>query len=201
MDSRGSGETYGFEILAQKRTLNVFYGIASYTFGQSKFSDINGDLKPSSWDSRHILSLTAGKYFNRNWNFGARFRLQSGLPETPYHFERSQLVNVWNIANLPVSDYTLLNSGRGNLVHQLDIRAEKKWIFNKWQITFYVDVVNVYDSKKPSALPVIALERDANGNGIILNPSAPQNEQMYLLNYGEADRSTPLPYFGFIFEF
>ncbi|MCB4235390.1 hypothetical protein LDL59_10755 [Kaistella anthropi] len=60
MDSRGSGETYGFEILAQKRTLNVFYGIASYTFGQSKFSDINGDLKPSSWDSRHILSLTAG---------------------------------------------------------------------------------------------------------------------------------------------
>lgn len=201
LDSRGSGETYGFEILAQKRTLNDFYGIASYTFGQSKFSDINGDLKPSSWDSRHILSLTAGKYFKRNWNFGARFRLQSGLPETPYDIARTQLVNVWNIANSPVSDYTLLNSERGNLVHQLDIRAEKKWIFNKWQITFYVDVVNVYGSKKPSALPVIALERDANGNGIILNPSAPQNEQIYQLNYGEADRSTPLPYFGFIFEF
>lgn len=200
MDSRGSGETYGFEILAQKRTLNVFYGIASYTFGQSQFSDINGDLKPSSWDSRHILSLTAGKYFNRNWNFGARFRLQSGLPETPYDFERSQLVNVWNIANLPVSDYTLLNSGRGNLVHQLDIRAEKKWIFNKWQMTFYIDVVNAYGPTKPNALPVIALE-SANGNGIIFNPSAPQNEQMYQLNYGEADRSTSLPYFGFIFEF
>lgn len=201
MDSRGSGETYGFEILAQKRTLNDFYGIASYTFGQSKFSDINGDLKPSSWDSRHILSLTAGKYFKRNWNFGARFRLQSGLPETPYDIARTQLVNVWNIANSPVSDYTLLNSERGNLVHQLDIRAEKKWIFNKWQMTFYIDVVNAYGSKKPSALPVIALERDANGNGIILNPSAPQNEQIYQLNYGEADRSTPLPYFGFIFEF
>lgn len=201
MDSRGSGETYGFEILAQKRTLNVFYGIASYTFGQSKFSDINGDLKPSSWDSRQILSLTAGKYFNRNWNFGARFRLQSGLPETPYDFERSQLVNVWNIANLPVSDYTLLNSERGNLVHQLDIRAEKKWIFNKWQITFYVDVVNAYGSTKPNALPVITLKSDANGNGIIFNPSAPQNEQMYQLNFGEADRSTPLPYFGLIFEF
>lgn len=201
LDSRGSGETYGFEILAQKRTLNDFYGIASYTFGQSKFSDINGDLKPSSWDSRHILSLTAGKYFKRNWNFGARFRLQSGLPETPYDIARTQLVNVWNIANSPVSDYTLLNAERGNLVHQLDIRAEKKWIFNKWQMTFYIDVVNAYGSKKPSALPVIALERDANGNGIILNPSAPQNEQIYQLNYGEADRSTPLPYFGFIFEF
>lgn len=201
LDSRGFGEAYGFEILAQKRTLNDFYGIASYTFGQSKFSDINGELKPSSWDSRHILSLTAGKYFKNNWNFGARFRMQSGLPETPYDLTRSQLVNVWNIANSPVSDYTLLNTERGNLVHQLDIRAEKKWIFNKWQMTFYVDVVNAYGSKKPSALPVIALERDANGNGIILNPSAPQNEQTYQLNYGEADRSAPLPYFGFIFEF
>ena len=201
LDSRGVGETYGIELLAQKRTVNDFYGIASYTFGHSKFSDLNGDLKPSSWDSRHILSLTGGKYFSRNWNIGARFRLQSGLPETPYDLEKSQLVNVWNIANAPVSDYILLNSQRGNLVHQLDIRAEKKWIFNKWQMTFYVDVVNVYGSKNPSRLPVIALERDTNGNGIVTNPGAPQNEQIYQLNYGEADRTTPLPYFGFIFEF
>ncbi len=201
LDSRGEGETYGFEVLAQKRTTNDFYGIASYTFGQSKFSDINGDLQPSSWDSRHILSLTAGKYFKRNWNIGARFRVQSGLPETPYDIARSQFVNFWNIANSPVYDYTLLNTQRGNLVHQLDIRAEKKWIFNKWQMTFYVDVVNAYGSDNPSALPVIALERDANGNGIITNPGAPQNQQTYQLNYGEADRTTPLPYFGFIFEF
>ena len=201
LDSRGVGETYGVEILAQKRTLNDFYGIASYTFGHSQFSDINGSLMPSSWDSRHIISLTGGKYFSRNWNIGARFRMQTGLPETPYDIARSQLVNVWNIANAPVSDYALLNSQRGNVVHQLDIRAEKKWIFNKWQMTFYVDVVNAYGSKSPSRLPVIALERDPAGNGIITNPGAPQNEQVYQLNYGENDGSTPLPYFGFIFEF
>ncbi len=201
LDSRGVGETYGVEILAQKRTLNEFYGIASYTFGHSRFSDINGSLKPSSWDSRHIVSLTGGKYFSRNWNIGARFRMQTGLPETPYDIARSQLVNVWNIANAPVSNYALLNSQRGNVVHQLDIRAEKKWIFSKWQMTFYVDVVNAYGSKSPSRLPVIALERGADGNGIIANPGAPQNDQVYQLNYGENDGSTPLPYFGFIFEF
>lgn len=201
LDSRGVGETYGVEILAQKRTLNDLYGIASYTFGHSRFSDINGSLKPSSWDSRHIVSLTGGKYFSRNWNIGARFRMQTGLPETPYDIARSQLVNVWNIANAPVSNYALLNSQRGNVVHQLDIRAEKKWIFSKWQMTFYVDVVNAYGSKSPSRLPVIALERGADGNGIIANPGAPQNDQVYQLNYGENDGSTPLPYFGFIFEF
>ncbi|MBW8360526.1 MAG: TonB-dependent receptor [Weeksellaceae bacterium] len=201
LDSRGSGETYGVELLAQKRTVNDFYGIAAYTFGFSKFSNSLGDLLPSSWDSRHILTLTAGKYFKRNWNIGARFRMQSGLPETPYDLQRSALVNIWNIANGPVQNYSLLNSTRGNLAHQLDLRAEKKWIFKKWQLTAYIDVVNAYGSKSPSALPVVNLQRDAQDNGIIANPGAPQNEQYYVLETGEADRSTPLPYFGFIFEF
>jgi hypothetical protein len=201
LDSRGFGETYGLEFLVQKRTVNNFYGIAAYTFGYSKFSNGEGNLLPSSWDSRHILALTAGKYFNRNWNLGARFRLQSGLPETPYDLQRSALVNIWNISNGPLQDYSLLNSQRGNLTHQLDLRAEKKWIFSKWQFTAYIDVVNAYGSKSPSRLPVVNLQRDADNNGVIANPEAPQNEQFYLLQTGENDGSTPLPYFGFIFEF
>lgn len=201
LDSRGTGETYGFEILTQKRTAKDFYGIAAYTFGYSKFSNAKGDLLPSSWDSRHILSLTGGKYFKRNWNVGARFRMQSGFPQTPYDLERTENVNNWNISNAPIFDYTLLNTLRGNLVHQLDVRVEKKWVFNKWQMTFYVDVVNVYGSKNPSALPVIGLARDQNGNAIISNPNSPQDQQIYSLNFEEVKRSSALPYFGFIFEF
>lgn len=201
LDSRGFGETYGVEFLAQKRTLNNFYGIVAYTFGFSKFSDSAGNLLPSSWDSRHILTMTTGKYFKRNWNLGARFRLQSGLPETPYDLQRSALVNIWNVSNGPVQDFTQLNSLRGNVAHQLDIRAEKKWIFKKWQFTTYVDVVNVYGSKSASNLPVVNLQRDASDNGIIANPNAPQNQQYYVLETGSADKNTPLPYFGFIFEF
>ena len=123
------------------------------------------------------------------------------MPETPYDLQRSALVNIWNIANGPLQDYTQLNSQRGNLTHQLDLRAEKKWIFSKWQFTAYIDVVNAYGSKSPSRLPVVNLQRDANNNGIVANPEAPQNEQYYLLQTGENDGSTPLPYFGFIFEF
>ena len=201
LDSRGFGKTYGVEFLAQKRTINNFYGIMAYTFGYSEFTDASGKSIPSSWDTRHILTLTAGKYFKKNWNIGARFRLQSGLPETPYNLTRSALVDVWNVANGPVQDFTQLNTLRGNVAHQLDIRAEKKWIFNKWQLTAYVDMVNVYGSKSASGLPVVNLQRDASDNAIIGNPSAPQDQQYYLLDIGKADRSTPLPYFGFIFEF
>ncbi len=201
LDSRGTGKTYGVEFLAQKRTVNNFYGIVAYTFGYSEFTDFSGKSLPSSWDTRHILTMTAGKYFKKNWNIGARFRLQSGLPETPYNLTRSALVDIWNVANGPVQDFTQLNTLRGNIAHQLDIRAEKKWIFNKWQLTAYVDMVNVYGSKSASGLPVVNLQRDASDNAIIGNPSAPQDQQYYLLDIGKADRSTPLPYFGFIFEF
>lgn len=201
LDSRGIGETYGFELLAQKRTTNNFYGIAAYTFGYSKFSNEINNLLPSSWDSRHILTFTAGKYFAKNWNIGARFRMQSGLPETPYDLQRSALTNVWNVANGPVQNYNYLNTLRGNLAHQLDIRTEKKWVFNKWQLTAYVDIVNIYASANPSNIPVVNLQRDGNNNGIIANPTDPQNQQYYLLELDKKDKSTPLPYFGLIFEF
>ncbi|WP_407401396.1 TonB-dependent receptor plug domain-containing protein [Chryseobacterium sp.] len=201
LDSRGIGETYGFEILAQKRTTNNFYGIVAYTFGYSKFSNENKDLLPSSWDSRHIMTLTAGKYFGKNWNIGARFRMQSGLPETPYDLQRSALTQIWNVANGPVQNYNYLNTLRGNLAHQLDIRTEKKWVFSKWQLTAYVDIVNIYGSSNPSALPVVNLQRDENNNGIIANPNDPENLQYYNLELDKKDKSTPLPYFGLIFEF
>lgn len=201
LDSRGKGETYGLELLVQKRTLKDFYGIAAYTFGYSKFSNAEGEFLPSSWDSRHILSLTAGKYFSKNWNLGMRFRMQSGLPETPYDLERSAFVENWNVANGPLYDYSQLNTLRGNLAHQLDVRVEKKWSFSKWQMTAYMDVVNVYGSKKSSNLPVVNLLRDESNQPIILNPQDPTSEQKYALQLGEQDRNTVLPYFGLIFEF
>lgn len=201
LDARGKGETYGLEVLMQKRTINDFYGIMAYTFGYSKFSNAEGELIPSTWDSRHILTLSAGKYFKRNWNVGARFRLQSGLPETPYDLERSALVSIWNVSNGPIQNNAELNRLRGNLANQLDIRVEKKWAFKKWQLTAYMDVVNVYGSKNPSNLPVVNLQRDENDLPIVSNPDSPIEEQTYLLEIGEQDRNTILPYFGLIFEF
>ena len=201
LDSRGFGETYGIEFLAQKRTLNNFYGILAYTFGYSKFSDGAGNLLPSSWDSRHIVSVSAGKVLPRNWNFSARFRMQSGLPETPYDLVRSSSVPIWNINNGPLQDFTKLNSQRGNVAHQLDLRTEKKWVFKKWQFTAYLDIINVYGSKTASNLPVVNLQRDDNGNGVIQNPNAPSSDQNYILEVGQQDKNMPIPYFGFIFEF
>ena len=201
LDSRSKGETYGIEFLAQKRTSNDFYGILSYTYGFSKFSNSDGELLPSSWDTRHLASLTMGKYLQRNWNIGGRFRMQSGFPETPYDLDKSSLVSVWNISNAPIPNYSLMNTTRGKIVHQLDIRVEKKWIFSKWQITGYLDVVNIYGANNPSNLSVVNIERNLDGSGVIANPSSPIMDQNYILTFDSQDKQSTLPYLGVIFEF
>ena len=36
--------------------------------------------------------------------------------------------------------------------HKLDIRAEKKWLFNNWSISAYLDIQNLYNAKNVEAI-------------------------------------------------
>lgn len=201
VSSKGYGRTYGFEFLVQQRTSSDYYGILAYTFGYSEFNNSADQYLPSSWDARHILSVTAGKEFKRNWNIGFRFRLQSPLPYTPYDEEQSQYVSVWNVTNGPTLNYDLLNTERGATANQLDVRVQKKWYFNSFNISFYVDIINVYGGSLGNKREEIYLVRDENENGIIVNPQAPYDKQIYELKSESPGRPTTLPYFGLMFEF
>ncbi len=199
--SNGFGRTYGLELLAQQRTSTDIYGILAYTLSWSEFNNAQGEYLPSAWDARHILSVTAGKKLNKGWDLGFRFRMQSALPETPYDLYNSSFVRIWDVNNGPLVNYDLLNTQRGVLANQLDLRVQKKWFYKKWSISLYADIINVYGGSLGNDLPIVNLERDAEGNPIIMNPEAPFEEQQYKLITSEPDRPTPLPYMGLIIEF
>lgn len=61
--SDGRGEAYGFEIYAQQKLTGSVFAVVSYTFVRSRFSGVSGQLIPSAWDNRHLVSLIFGK----NW--------------------------------------------------------------------------------------------------------------------------------------
>jgi hypothetical protein len=65
----GKGEALGFEIL-NRINLNKFTLLASYTFVRSLFTDLNGTYIPSSWDSKHLLTITGTKQLKNNWRIG-----------------------------------------------------------------------------------------------------------------------------------
>ncbi len=202
------GRAFGLEFLIQQRLYKGFYGIASYTIGRTEFEDKNGDLIPSSWDARHIANLTLGKRFEKgflkNWEFGLAWRLQSGLPRTPFSAD-SDLVQNWNVTNAPRLDFNRLNTLRGSAVNSLDVRIDKKWFWKRFSLNVYLDLQNV--NRNTISQPVILLDRPLDddlkpiGGGIIANPNAPIEEQRYLTKELDTGSGNVLPTLGLVVEF
>jgi len=194
--SKSEGRAYGLEVLAQQKLWKGLYGIMSYTYVRSEFQDKNGNFIPSSWDSRHLFSITAGYKFKRNWEIGLRWRLVDGQPYTPYDTALSSLIPVWDVTGRGISDYRYLNTQRIPAFHQLDIRVDKVWYFKHWSLNIYLDIQNVYNWKAEGR-PNLAAVTDSNGNPVV-NPSDPSRYQIeFLANQA----GTILPTLGIIIDF
>jgi hypothetical protein len=145
--SSSVGRSYGLELFMQQKLSTTIYGILSYTFVRSEFIDKEGRYVPSSWDNRHILNITAGKKFKRNWELGIKFRLLGGAPYTPYNVMLSSRKEIWDITQQGIPDWNKLNTERNSVSHGLDIRIDKKWFLKKWSVNLYLDIQNIYNSQ------------------------------------------------------
>lgn len=178
--STSQGRAYGMEVLLQQRLYKGFYGILAYTLGWSEFTDKNGEYRPSAWDSRHIVALTMGKKFKKNWELGVKWRLQSGTPYTPADVATSALIPVWNTRGREVPDYSRVNSERTKSFHQLDFRIDKKWFFDKWSVNAFFDVQNAYFYQVPGA-PILNVVTNEEGAPQI-DPNDPSRYQTYFID-------------------
>lgn len=194
------GKSYGVEFSVQQKLWKGVYGILSYTWFRSMFTDINGNYNSSSWDSRHVANLTVGYKFKRNWEIGVKFSVQGGLPYTPDDTTNFAYKKVYDAnGGVPLKDYSMLNSLRTKVLHGMNLRVDKKWFLKKININLYLDVTNVYNAKdvSPANLDVV---RDVNSNPVILNPDAPAEQQRYQLQYLNNNGSNVLPTVGLVLE-
>jgi hypothetical protein len=197
VESNAEGKAYGIEFLAQQRLFNNFYGIAALTFVRSEFTNPNTEgFVPSSWDNRFIVSLTAGKRFGKNWEIGARWRFLGGTPYTPYDVEESALISNWDLRGQPILDFTQINAIRLPAFHQLDLRIDKKYFFENWNLNWYVDIQNAYNFQAEQP-PLLVPVRDDAGN-ILVDTNDPSR---YQLRFLENTAGTLLPTVGIIVEF
>lgn len=196
VSSENQGRSYGAELLLQQKMNRNFYGILAYTFVHSEFQDYNGKYIASSWDFRHIISLTVGKYFKKNWELGGRFRFNSGSPYTPYNVSASMEKSNFDITGQGILDKRSLNSLRTKAFHQLDVRVDKKYFFKKWSLNLYLDIQNIYNNKTMLA-PYLSVQRDNEGNPLT-NPNA-SNE--YLPDFIPNESGSVIPTVGFVVEF
>ncbi|MCY1721917.1 TonB-dependent receptor [Prolixibacteraceae bacterium Z1-6] len=193
--SVSEGRAYGAEFQTRINSRDGFNLNLSYTLVRSEFKDAAGTNIPSSWDSKHLLTATATKDVKRNWRVGGRWRFVGGLPYTPWDLEKSSLVEAWNLKGGPFLDYSQLNTLRFNPFHQLDIRIDKSYYWEKLTAKFYIDIQNLYNFQAQQTDIVVRAE-DANGNFITTD-----NGTRYQLNSIESASGTVLPTVGIILQF
>ena len=182
----GKGRSSGIEVLFQQKLTKNFYGVLAYTHFFSEFSRANGPLLPTVWDSRNLLSFTGGYKLKRNWEVSLRYRYAGETPYVPTDVAAS-------LAAYPriVLDYSRLGEETLDVFSQGDIRIDKKWNFKRLSFNFYLEVQNFLAQAVPRP-PEYGIARNEDGTEI--NP-----RNLVLI---DTDRTeTPLPSFGFVFDF
>ncbi|MDY0280743.1 MAG: TonB-dependent receptor, partial [Salinivirgaceae bacterium] len=196
----GEGRAYGLEFLIRHNDLWGFNLITSLSLVRSEFENFAGEYIPTAWDNKILFNVTATRKLPHNWDVGFKWRFVGGAPYTPVDLERSRMRTAYDVTGTTYLDYTNFNSERLTAFHQLDLRIDKQFFFKKWSLMLYFDVQNAYGFK--SQRPDQYINEDPNGNVIIENPSAPLEQQRYVLRKLEnTGQGTTLPSVGIMIEF
>ncbi len=139
--NEGTGRIYGLEMLLRARFGDRFFGWIAYTFQRSFRTDRPGSPERLfDFDQPHLLTVLGTWRPTAGWAFGARYRLVSGNPYTPI------VRSIYDAAtDVYVPVYGAVNSGRLSSFQALDVRVDKLWTFDRWRLSLYLDVQNVFN--------------------------------------------------------
>ena len=147
-NNEGKGRVYGMELLLRHDFKNNFRAWVSYTLNRAERKDPNSSsYRLFDIDQTHIFSAMLSYVLPWDMEFGVRWRYVTGSPTTPI------------VGAVFVSDddiyraiYGEVNSDRLDAFHQLDVRIDKKWTFNSWSLTAYLNVINAYNQENAEGI-------------------------------------------------
>jgi hypothetical protein len=169
VSNAGVGETIGLEVLARRELTHGLYGWLSYTYSRALRRDDPTAPGYPAWhyfqfDQTHVLALVLSLRLPREWIVGTRVRSVTGNPYTP---------NVGSVLNADSGRFQCIPgapySSRLGGFFQADARVDKRWVFDRWMFSAYLDVQNVsnaqnaefrfpnYDCSQTVAIPSIPL--------------------------------------------
>jgi len=144
----GLGKAYGVEVLLRHEITKHFFGWLAYTLSWSQERDKPGDdYAPATFDERHILTLIAQYKFGNGWEVGGRYRLATGIPDTP---------TVGATFDADTGSYQPISGAAGSTrqptFSQLDLRVDKTWLLDRFKIGVYLDIQNVLNETNREGL-------------------------------------------------
>jgi hypothetical protein len=160
----GRERSYGMELILKHEFTQRFFGWIAYTLSRAEQTayTVNGASTsgggfgalqtpsaqntvwyPTDFDQTHNFILVAS-YSWLKWRLGTRFRVVTGTPDTLMS-EGAYDAD----AGLYACRQGPTNGARKPTFNQLDVRAERTWTFNAWQLGAYLDVQNIYNAQNP----------------------------------------------------
>jgi TonB family protein len=135
------GRAYGVEVLLRHEITEHFFGWVAYTFSESLERLHREQYHPAIFDETHILTLIGQYKFGNGWELGSRFRLVTGIPDTPIRTATFDAdTESYRPTNGPIG------STRQPTFKQLDLRVDRTFLFDRWQLGLYLDVQNVLNT-------------------------------------------------------
>ncbi|MDZ7314962.1 MAG: TonB-dependent receptor [candidate division KSB1 bacterium] len=161
----GSGKARGIEFFLQKKLISRFSTIISYAYSSAYSIDLrSGGRIPADYDYRHVFTAMAGYKYRaagRKWYQDFRrttlYKIFSWLPFVPA--DDNELSVKWRylggrpytkpvyhpeIQRWVIDENLPMNAHRYPAYHRLDLRLDRRFVFNTWAMIVFFDVINLY---------------------------------------------------------
>jgi hypothetical protein len=116
---------------------------AGYARSSSE-DEIEGDTVPRTWDQKHALNFGLNYRPTPRWTFDLAGIYHSGWPTTGVRAETAELAD-GSLAIQPILGPR--NGERFSDYHRLDLRISRHVPLDRGRLTFYVEVLNLYDQQ------------------------------------------------------
>ncbi|MCP4214783.1 MAG: TonB-dependent receptor [bacterium] len=137
----GKAYSRGIELTIQKKLKKKFYGMATASYSQTRYKDLNGIWRNRAFDNRFQFNIEGGYKPNKKWDFSLRWIYAGGKPYTPFDIEASTAVNSG------ILDTQQINAMRAPAYHSLNVRCDKRYYFRGSNLTVFLSIWNAYNRK------------------------------------------------------
>jgi TonB family protein len=134
------GRSFGGEVMLRRRLGNNVYGWTSYTLARSDrtIPDARVGTIPFDFDQTHVLNTVVSWEVGRNWTLGGVFHFNTGRARTPFHIDQCNGGDFfWSEDRRGAP-----NSDRFPNYWRIDVRIQKREVFDTWYFDFYIDFFN-----------------------------------------------------------
>jgi hypothetical protein len=125
-----TGQGYGMELLLRRQTGRVT-GWISYTLSRSERIYSCG-LAPSDFDQTHVLNAVVQVRLPWHLMVGVRLNVATGRPYTLLQADLATGTISGNRNNQRLPNYV-----------QIDLRVDREWIFRRWALALFVELLNM----------------------------------------------------------